>query len=94
LETVLQGAFSLWFIFPDFSTGRFYFYSHFGVLFHRIYFFPKFSEEVCGFVRAGFCGVSLPQLWICEHSGMFFPSCAYCYVFRFPCELACLTNVS
>jgi hypothetical protein len=44
--------------------------------------------------EAGFCGVPLPQLWICEHSGMFFPSCAYCYVFRFPCELACLTNVS
>ncbi len=36
----------------------------------------------------------LPQLWICEHSGMFFPSCAYCYVFRFPCKLDCLTNVS
>jgi hypothetical protein len=25
---------------------------------------------------------------------MFFPSCAYCYVFRFPCKLDCLTNVS
>ncbi len=51
LETVLHRAFSLWFLFPDFSTRRFYFYSHFGVLFHRIFFFPKFSEEVCGFVR-------------------------------------------
>jgi hypothetical protein len=51
LETVLHGAFFLWFIFPDFSTRRFYFYSHFGVLFHRLFFSPKFSEEVCGFVR-------------------------------------------
>jgi hypothetical protein len=25
---------------------------------------------------------------------MFFPSCAYCYVFHFPCKLDCLTNVS
>lgn len=41
LETVLHGAFSLWFIFPDFSTRRFCFYSHFGVLFHRIFFFPE-----------------------------------------------------
>jgi hypothetical protein len=95
-------------IWRRFSTEHFFsdlfslIFRHLGSISIRIlgfcftdYFFPRSSlRRFAALSEAGFCGISLPQLWICEHSGIFFPSCAYCYVFRFPCELACLTNVS